>query len=106
MSKFREIIDKPVVKKILRILKNKWLIASVIFLFIVFFTESNNLITLIRGYKELGAQERQKRYYKKAIKVTEENLQELTSNKDSLEKFAREQYLFHEADEDIFVVEE
>ena len=106
MSKFREIIDKPVVKKILRILKNKWLIASVIFLFIVFFTESNNLITLIRGYRELGAQERQKRYYKEAIKVTEENLQELTSNKDSLEKFAREQYLFHEADEDIFVVEE
>ena len=106
MSKFKEIIETPSIKKTLRILKNKWLIATVIFLLIVFFAESNNIFSLLKGYRELGAQERQKRYYKEAIKGADENLQELASNKDSLEKFAREQYLFHEQDEDVFVIEE
>lgn len=106
MNKFKEIIQRPSVKKTIKILKNKWLIAIVLFLIIVLFAESNNIFSLMRGYRELGAQERQKRYYKEAIKTAEENLQELTSNKDSLEKFAREQYLFHEDDEDVFVIEE
>ena len=53
----------------------------------------------------MSDQEIQKRYYKEAIKATEEKLNELSSNKDSLEKFAREQYLFKEIDEDIFIVE-
>ena len=54
----------------------------------------------------VAQQERQKEYFKEAIKVTDEKLKELTSNKDSLEKFAREQYLFHEKDEEIFLVVE
>jgi len=54
----------------------------------------------------VSEQESQKRYYKEAIKAMDEKLNELNSNKDSLEKFAREQYLFKEDDEDIFIVEQ
>lgn len=56
--------------------------------------------------KDVAAQERQKRYYKEAIRETDEQLKELDSNLDSLEKFAREQYYFHRADEELFIVEE
>lgn len=37
--------------------------------------------------------------------MLEEKLNELNSNRDSLEKFAREQYLFKKEDEDIFIIE-
>ena len=53
---------------------------------------------------ELKEQERQKLYYKEEIKKTEEKLDELNSNVDSLEKFAREQYLFHKPDEDLYII--
>jgi cell division protein FtsB len=39
------------------------------------------------------------------LKSVTESLQELQSNNDSLEKFAREHYGFHHSDEDVFVVE-
>ena len=51
-------------------------------------------------------QERQIEYYNREIKSIDEKLQELSSNKDSLEKFAREQYYFHEEDEDLYIIEE
>jgi cell division protein FtsB len=56
--------------------------------------------------KDVAAQERQKNYYKESIRQTDEKLKELKSNKDSLEKFAREQYFFHEPDEDLFIIED
>jgi len=70
------------------------------------FYSSNNLIQWGRVVSNVSEQESQKRYYKDAIKAMDEKLNELKSNKDSLEKFAREQYLFKEDDEDIFIVEE
>ena len=48
--------------------------------------------------------QKEKRYYKDEIKATEEKLLELSSNKDSLEKFAREQYIFHKDSEDVYIV--
>lgn len=75
------------------------------FLIWVSFFDSNNLIEWSRVIFNIGKQESQKEYYKESIKQTEEKLQELSSNRDSLEKFAREQFMFKEDDEDIFIVE-
>lgn len=72
----------------------------------VTFFDANNLIRWSKIIINIGEQESQKRYYKEAIKSMDEKLNELSSNKDSLEKFAREQYLFKEDDEDIYIVEE
>ena len=72
----------------------------------ILFFDTNNLISWYKDLKQLAWQNRQKVYYKEAIKQTDEKLQELASNKDSLEKFAREQYLFHEAGEDVYVIED
>lgn len=89
-----------------KIVRNKFLIASFLFLLWVTFFDSNNLIRWSQVIINVSEQESQKRYYKDAIKAMDEKLNELGSNKDSLEKFAREQYLFKEEDEDIFIVEE
>jgi cell division protein FtsB len=92
--------------RIFRIIKNKYVIALVIFGVWVTFFDRNNLIEWAKVNLNISRQREEMRYYKKEIKATEEKLNELSSNLDSLEKFAREQYYFHEDDEVIFLVEE
>jgi cell division protein FtsB len=91
--------------RVVRLVKNKFFITGVAFLVWITFFDSNNLIEWSRVIFNIGKQEAQKEYYKESIRRTEEKLQELSSNRDSLEKFAREQYLFKEDDEDLFIVE-
>lgn len=92
--------------KVLKFIRNKYVIVTVFFLVWVLFIDTNNLFVWIRDMGVVSSQERQKEYYREAIRQTDEKLQELTSNKDSLEKFAREQYLFHQKDEDVFIITE
>ncbi len=87
-----------------KVIKNKYLITSLAFVIWITFFDSNNLIQWSRVVINISEQESQKRYYKEAIKATEEKLNELSSNRDSLEKYAREQYLFKESDEDVYIV--
>lgn len=81
-----------------------YFLATIVFLVIILFVDTNNVFTLIKTRRDIKSQEEQKIFYKKAIKETEENLLELSSNRDSLEKFAREQYQFREDDEDLYIV--
>lgn len=94
------------IRKVLQILKNKYFIVSFLFLTIVLFIDKNNLILWAKDYVEVFRQEKIIRKYRKDIKLLDEKLLELSSNKDSVEKFARENYYFLEKDEDIFIVEE
>lgn len=88
-----------------KILKNKYLLVTLFFVVWVFFFDTNNLLRWYSDMRDVAAQERQKAYYKEAIRETDEQLKELSSNRDSLEKFAREQYHFHEPDEDLFIID-
>ena len=90
----------------LKCIRNKYGVVTVFFLVWVLFIDTNNLFVWIRDMGVVSSQERQKEYYREAIRQTDEKLQELTSNKDSLEKFAREQYLFHQKDEEVFIITE
>ncbi len=99
MDRYNGIKDSKVVK----FLKNRYFLVTLVFV-IVLFLDTNNLTRWYNTAKDVVAQEKQKEYYRKAIHDTEEQLKELQSNRDSLEKFAREQYYFHEADEEIFIV--
>lgn len=46
----------------------------------------------------------QKEYYQKTIEDDNRKIQELLSNRDNLEKFAREQYLMKNSNEDIYII--
>lgn len=91
--------------RVIRVLKNKYLLVTLFFVVWIVFFDSNNLINWYADIRTVVMQDRQKAYYKEAIKNTDEKLKELTSNRDSLEKFAREQYYFHEKDEELFIME-
>lgn len=101
-SSFKRLLDSKIVK----VIRNKYFLSTLFFIVWILFIDTNNLIKWYDDLKDVAAQERQKRYYKEAIRETDEQLKELHSNLDSLEKFAREQYYFHKADEEIFIVED
>ncbi|MBO7305265.1 MAG: septum formation inhibitor [Bacteroidales bacterium] len=92
--------------KVLRIVRNKYFLVTTFFIVWILFIDTNNLFVWWDEYKQVQEQEQQKEYYKEAIKWTDERLKELSSNTDSLEKFAREQYLFHNPDEEVFIIKE
>lgn len=92
--------------KVFKVIRNKYFIVTAFFLVWVLFIDTNNVFVWFRDMGVVAGQQRQKEYYKEAIRQTDEKLKELTSNKDSLEKFAREQYLFHEKDEEVFIIAE
>ena len=90
--------------KVFKFIRNKYVLATTFFLVWVLFIDTNNIFVWMNDLKTVAQQEKQKEYYREAIRQTDEKLNQLTSNKDSLEKFAREQYLVHEKDEEVFVI--
>ncbi len=85
-------------------LANKYVLASLIFLVWMLFLDSNNLIQRFRTMRNIHKLEEQKAYYEERIKEDREKLNELRSDDEKLEKFAREQYLMKRQNEDVFVV--
>lgn len=85
-------------------LTNKYVLSFLIFVIFVTFIAKNNLIVWTQNKIDVIKQERIIRQYREDIRNTDDKLKELTSDKDSLEKFAREQYYFQEKDEDVFLV--
>lgn len=92
--------------RLIKIVKNRFFLATFVFAVWVIFFDQNSLIDWFRVRMRIIRQERQIEYYNKEIKSIDEKLHELSSNKDSLEKFAREQYYFHEENEDLYIIEE
>jgi cell division protein FtsB len=55
---------------------------------------------------KLRSLEREKEFYQEKISEVEKDRTELMTNKELLEKFAREKYLMKKESEDLFIVQE
>ena len=53
--------------------------------------------------KKLNKLKKEKQYYLEEIEKAEKKMDDLKNNKESLEKFAREEYLMKKENEDIFI---
>ena len=84
-------------------LKNRYAITLLFFLLWVLFIDQNNTITQYEYKKQLNELEREKVYFSDEIKKTRKELEELTSNPKSLEKFAREKYYMKKDNEEVFI---
>lgn len=93
-------------EKVLHALKNKFVLTSVIFIVWMLFFDQNNVVERLRAYAEYRQLLSDKDYYQKKIEDDTQKLDELRTNNENLEKFAREQYLMKKDNEDIFIVEE
>ncbi len=90
--------------KIPAVLKNKYVIAILVFLVWLTFFDKNNFIVQYGYHKDLEALEEERDYYLTEITKNQKELYELTSDSAQLEKFARENYFMKKDNEDIFVL--
>ncbi len=85
-------------------LKNKYVIAIAVFTIWVLFFDQNNMVDRMKMSGEIRQLEADKEYYMEQIEKDSTRLHELTTDKDNLEKYAREQFLMKKKNEDVFVV--
>lgn len=95
---------KKFISKIPTPLRNRYSIAVLAVVGWVLLFDQNDAWTTIKNRRELGRMEEQKEWYSAEIQRTKEQLNEISSDKELLEKFARERYLMKRDNEDIFVL--
>ncbi len=92
--------------KALQLLQNKYVIATVVILIWMLFLDRNNLIHQVQKSMQLEELKAEKAYYKEKIQETQKARQDLMKNRQSLEKFAREEYFMKKQDEDVYIIVE
>lgn len=95
---------KRIIRLILPLLRNRYIISFLAFIVWIGFFDQNNLLERHELSQRINELERQKIHYQQEISNNKNRMQELQSDPENLEKFAREQYLMKKPDEDIFVV--
>ncbi|MBN2213832.1 MAG: septum formation inhibitor [Bacteroidales bacterium] len=89
-----------------RILRNKYILTSILFMIWLLFFDQNNLLDRRKYVNEYKQLLKDREYYLEKIEEDKKRLEELQTNDENLEKFAREQYLMKKDGEDIFIIRE
>lgn len=76
------------------------------FLVWMLFVDSNDIYSQYKLKKKLSDLEGEKEYYVEKIEEVEKDRQELLSDEELLEKFAREKYLMKKKEEDLYIIVE
>jgi len=84
--------------------RNKYVLTALIFLLWLLLFDQNNLAERRKSTREYNQLLQEKEYYQKKIEDDRKRIEELKTNADNLEKFAREQYLMKKDNEDIFII--
>lgn len=93
-----------ITERIPPVLRNKYILASLIFLLWILFFDSNNLIARYKELRHLNKLRADMEYYRKKTEDDARKLHELKTDNLNLEKFAREQYRMKKADEDLYII--
>lgn len=86
--------------------KNFYFLTTVIFLVWMFFFDSNDLVTQYQLNRKLNDLENEKAYFEEKILEVKKDREELLSNRELLEKFARENYFMKKQSEDLYIIVE
>ncbi len=89
-----------------KFLRNKYILTIVIFGVWITFFDQNDLWDKYKLSGRIKQLEKQKHHYEVEIEQNQRKMNEIQESPESLEKFAREQYLMKKKDEDLFVIVE
>lgn len=95
---------KKIVDFFITYILNKYVIASAVFVLVMFTNEDYNIKTRYANAQKIKKLEAEIRYYQEETKKNKEKLDLLQSDKENLERFAREQFIMKKDSEDVFVV--
>lgn len=84
--------------------KNKFFWVTTAFIVWMLFFDKNDLLSQYESHQQLAKLKQEKAFYTKETEKVNQDLSELTSNPQQLEKFAREKYLMKKDNEDVYVI--
>jgi cell division protein FtsB len=84
--------------------RNKYFLTLIAFLTWMLFFDRNDLVSQVQLRMKLSDYRDKKEYYEQQIKNVKREKQELLTNRDSLEQFAREEYMMKKENEDLYVI--
>ncbi|MCC5939876.1 MAG: septum formation initiator family protein [Lunatimonas sp.] len=90
--------------KYLKYTKNFYFIFTVLFVAWMVLIDTNDIVSHIKLRAKLRDLERQKEFYLERKEKVQKDREELMSNYELLEKFARERYLMKRKSEDLYVI--
>ncbi|MES2378990.1 MAG: septum formation initiator family protein [Bacteroidota bacterium] len=91
-------------KRLIDLFKNKFFLVTVAFVVWMVFFDKNDLLSQYQYHQEVSKLKEERDFYKTQNVKVAKDLDELTSDPQKLEKFAREKYLMRKDNEDVFVV--
>ena len=91
-------------KKFLKIIGNKYVIATLVFLVLIVFLDEYNLMVTGRVQRQVNELHDEEASLREAIAADSLNAMELRDNLDAKERYARENYYMKRPNEDIFVI--
>jgi cell division protein FtsB len=98
-------MDKSKIKSLLiKIISNKFVITLLIFFFWLLFFDQHSIWERKEYESNIEALKKDKEHYLTKIKEAKEGIHGLKTNRENLEKFARETYLMKKKNEDIFII--
>jgi len=89
---------------VLRVLRNKYVLAVLVFSVWITFCDRNDLFTQYDRKQELKKLEQSAGFYEKEIALTRQELTDLNNDPAVLEKLAREKFYLKRPNEEVFVV--
>ncbi|QJD98281.1 septum formation initiator family protein [Mucilaginibacter robiniae] len=91
-------------KRVVDLLRNKYFLVTIAFMVWMLFFDKNDLYSQYEHRQQLNKLIQERDFYQKETAQVSKDLDELTSNRAKLEKFAREKYLMKKPNEDVFVI--
>ena len=88
---------------LLKFFKNKYFLTCLAIIAWLLFFDKNDVFSQFDLMQKCKKLEKERNYYISAIETNKSTLNELQTNKKSLETFAREKYLMKKDNEDVFV---
>lgn len=92
------------IRRLIDLCKNKFFIVTVAFIVWMLFFDKNDLVSQYEYRQQVNTLKEEREFYTKETEKVSKDLDELTSNPQKLEKFAREKYLMKKENEDVFVI--
>ncbi|WP_317131354.1 FtsB family cell division protein [Mucilaginibacter ginsenosidivorax] len=99
--KFKEPIS---MKRLINLFKNKFFLVTLAFLIWMIFFDKNDLFSQYEYRTQVNKLKKERDFYKAQTDQVTKELNELTSNPQQLEKFAREKYLMKKDNEDVYLI--
>lgn len=85
---------------------NAYWLVTIGFLILTFTAGDSNLYKRYTYDEKIRSLEKEIKHYQKEIEVNSQKLHDLRTDKEGLERFAREEYFMKRANEDVFIIKQ